>query len=199
MIMAAYFLRTSQLFARTVAKIEPQWLENVAERWCSYHWANIQWDKKSGRVIADEQVSLRGLVFISGRRVNYPHRDPKNIDRARELFIREGLLAGKLYRPPAFLKSNMALVDSYREYEDKIRQKNIIIDDEAMFGFYHNRLPADVYDSATLHRYLKKDGGKSLTMIEEDILGRIPDRSEFFDYPDHLKLRQPHLTPLLSF
>ena len=186
LIMAAHFLRTSQLFAHTVAKIEPQWLENVAERWCSYHWTNIQWDKKSGRVIADEQVSLRGLIFISGRRVNYPHRDPKNIDQARELFIREGLLAGKLYKPPAFLKSNMALVDSYREYEDKIRQKNIIIDDEAMFGFYHNRLPADVYDSATLHRYLKREGGKRLTMTEEDILGRIPDRSEFFDYPDHL-------------
>lgn len=188
-LVAASFIETSRLYALTVATIEPDWIEGVAGNLCKYSWTNPRWHKKSGRVVAEESASLFGLIIASGRKVNYGRRSKKNIQEARDIFIQAALVAGELNGNYRFLEHNLQLIKKWQNAEDKLRVKNIVVDDLSLHAFYDKRLPADVYDQATLNRFLKRKRNKSfLQMTDQDVLNREPEERELVDYPPTLSV-----------
>jgi ATP-dependent helicase HrpA len=185
-IIGGSFIETSRLFAVSVANVEPEWLEKSCEKLCSYSWSNIRYHKKSGRVMADETVALKGLIIASSRMVNFPKRSPKNIPAARQLFIREALVNAQLTGRFGFLNRNLSLLKKWQESEHRLRKTDIVIDEEAIFDFYEKRLPAEVYDRSSLRGHLKRHDDSNLSMSQTDILLRLPDQKALLDFPPHL-------------
>ncbi|MGI9535771.1 MAG: ATP-dependent RNA helicase HrpA [Desulfocapsaceae bacterium] len=189
-IIGGSFIETSQLFVLSAANIEAEWLEKSSSKLCSYSWANVRYQKKSGRVMADETVALQGLILASGRLVNYPRRAPINIPAARKVFIRVALVEQQLSGRFSFFSKNLSLIRKWQESEHKLRKKDIVIDDEALFDFYDRLLPADVFDRSSLISYIKHHGDDVLCMTEQDILLRLPGEKDLLDFPPHLP--SPH-------
>lgn len=198
-IISASYIETNRLYALTIATIEPEWIEDAARAFCSYSWTNIRWQKKTGSVIADEAVSLRSLVILSGRIVNYGRRHKKNIPEARSVYIQKALVEGKIGRDFDFLKHNRELLMKWQGAEDKLRKKNIVIQDDTIYAFYDKNLPADVYDNRTLSRYLKSNSGRHLFMTREQILLREPEGSELLNFPAVLDIGFDQLKLTYSF
>jgi ATP-dependent helicase HrpA len=194
-IISGSYIETNRLYALTIATIEPEWIEDAARSFCSYSWTNIRWQKKTGRVIADEAVSLRNLVLFSGRIVNYGRRNKKNTPEARSVFIQKALVEGKIGSDFDFLSHNRDIFMKWQDAEDKLRKKNIVIQDDTIYCFYDKNLPAHIYDSTTLTRYFKRHSGRQLFMTQEQVLLRQPAESELLNFPavfdigfDQLKL-----------
>jgi len=187
-IISGSYIETARLYALTIATIEPEWIEAAARKFCSYSWVNIRWQKKTGRVVADENVYLRGLVIITGRTVNFGRRDSKNIPEARTVFIREALVENRIGSSPAFHQHNRALLEKWQQAEDKLRKKDIVIQDDTIFSFYDRNLPHTIYDRSTLTTHLKDSNGTSLFMKESDILLRQPEDSELLNFPPSLNV-----------
>ncbi len=183
-IIAASFLETNRLYALTVATIEPEWLETIGGRLCKYSWDNPRWMKKSGQVIADERVSLFGLILVNGRQVNFAKRDVRNQKEAKGIFIQQALIDGKLIGSYPFLQHNLALVKKWEETEQRLRKRDILVDNLTLFTFYDERLSDVVYDRASLNRFLKKKKEKEFLFLqEEDILIRQVYGNEYLDFP----------------
>lgn len=183
-LVAASFIETARLYALTVATIEQEWLERVGGHLCRYSWANPHWQKKTGQVVADETVSLFGLIVESGRKVNFGGRSVKNIAEARDIFIQSALVLGEMNGSYPFLTHNLALIERWRETEEKLRERTIIAEDQVFYEFYAGRIPADVYDQKSFNRFLRgKRNQTFLRMKDEDILKRRPDDRELLDYP----------------
>ncbi|PIE56527.1 MAG: ATP-dependent RNA helicase HrpA [Desulfobulbus propionicus] len=186
-IIAANFVATSQLFARLAATIEPGWLEPLAGRLCTYSWSDPHWEKRAGQVIAKEQVSLFGLVIVAGRRVNYGRINRTTREEAREIFIRQALICGDLSGRYPFLEHNLGLVKELGELEDRLRRRTLLVDDEKLYAFYHERLPG-VYDRFTLNRLLRKRRNHGLLFMERDQLcQQAPRQEELYRFPATLK------------
>lgn len=186
-IVAAGFFETSQLFARTTATIDVAWLEELGGELCKYSWSEPHWEKKAGRVMALERVSLFGLPIIAGRKVNYGRISKTFAAEARTIFIRSALIEDNLGGRYPFLVHNQNLIQQYREIEEKIRRRNVIVDDEALFAFYDQRL-GNVYDRFTLNRYLRrKKKDTFLRMTEADICQTLPDSKELYRFPPTLR------------
>lgn len=182
-LLSASAVETGRLYAMTVATVEPEWIEDAAGSCCSYSWTNIRWQKKTGRVVADETVSLRSLVLCSGRTVNYPQRSKKNIPEARAVFIQKALVERGIDTRLPFLQHNLEIIQKWQAAEDKLRKRDIVVHDESIYAFYDKHLPAHVYDRTTLIRYLKTNGGQDLFMTREQVLLRQPAESELLDFP----------------
>ncbi len=186
-LLAASFIETSNLYALTVATIEPDWIEDIAANLCNYSWSMVHWQKKTGRVVANESVSLYGLVISTEKRVNFAKRDRKNIKEARDIFIRDALVAGELKGTYPFLSHNLSLLTKWQEVEEKLRTRNIIVDDLTLIDFYANIIPENVYDQTTFNKFLKKKR-VTLKMTDDDILLRKPKSRELADYPQYINL-----------
>ncbi len=185
--LAAEFVETTQLFARTVAAIEPEWLERLGGELCKRSWSDPHWEKKSGKVLATERVSLFGLVIVAGRRVEYGRINEKTLIEAREIFIRSALVGGQLGGQYPFLEHNQALVAQFAEMEERFRRRDIVVDEEVLYTFYDSRL-GKVYDRFTLNRLLRgKKNDAFLRMSEEDICNAIPDSEELYRFPATLR------------
>jgi len=185
-IIGGSFIETNQLFIISAATIEPEWLETCARKFCSYSWSNIRYQKKTGRIMADETVALQGLIITSGRLVNYPLRDRRNIPAARQLFIRAALVEHQLSGRFDFHIHNRKLMKKWQERENKLRRRDIVIDDEALYAFYDRSLPAEVFDRSTLITHIKSTGDLSLFLKEEDILLKLPGDKDLLDFPPAL-------------
>lgn len=183
-IMAASFMETSRLYAMTVAAIDQEWLESLGGTLCKRSWSGPRWHKKSGQVIADERVTLFGLLIVAGRKINYGRMDPRNRAEARQIFIQSALMGGELDGPFPFLQMNLNLLEEWQATEERLRKRDILVDDRALHGFYEQRIPEDVYDRFTLNRFLQKEKNKQgLVMTETDILNRRPEDRELSDFP----------------
>ena len=186
-IMAADFLETNRLYALTVASIEPEWIEPLAANLCKYNWTSPHWEKKTGQVVADEKVTLFGLVIIASRKVNFGKKSAKNQKEAQNIFIESALLAGEVVGNYPFLKHNLKLVRKWQKTEDRLRKRDILQSDLVFHQFYSENLPETVYDRPTLNKWLKKHKNpKHLFMHEQDILLRTPEQSEFSDFPTEI-------------
>jgi ATP-dependent helicase HrpA len=154
-ILAGELVETSRLYARTAACIDPAWIEPVAKRLCKYSYHSASWDAARGFVRVKERVTLFGLVLVEGRTRDYSRINPAE---ARDVFIREGLVAGAFPAPlPAFLKANLARIRSLLDAEEKTRQHGALFDPEAAYRFYAERLPQDICSSSDLRRWLKNE------------------------------------------
>ena len=185
-IVAATFLETNRLYALTVADIDPLWLENLAGDLCRRSWSNPRWQKKNGQVIADEQVSLFGMIIVAGRTVNFGRSHTNNQSEARQIFIQSALLGGELLTNFDFLKKNLTLVRAWEETEERLRTRDLLVDEHTLSAFYEQRLPATVYDRFTLSRFLKGQPKGTLVMQEADIINRTPESHELSDFPAHI-------------
>ncbi len=191
-IVAMEMVRTSRLFARTVARIDPGWLETLGGSLCRYSRHNPHWEKSRGEVRATEQVTLFGLLIVPGRSVPYAPVDP---EEAHRIFVRSALVQGEVKQKFPFLKHNLELVNRFATLEDRIRRRDILVDEEAMEAFYSVRLPG-VCSIRTLKARIRKAGGDDfLKMTEEDLIRYRPEDSLLSAYPEGIQAGD-HAFPL---
>jgi ATP-dependent helicase HrpA len=180
-IVAAELVETTQLFARTAANIDREWLEALGGSLCRSIYLTPRWDRKRGEVTALERVSLYGIVVVEGRRVSYGRIDPQE---ATQIFIREALVPAEIERPLPFLAHNRDLIEHVRDMENRLRRRTFLTTDDVLASFYEERL-RNVYDIRTLQKMVKDGGSDSfLRMTEEDVLRQAPDPAELSLYPD---------------
>ncbi|GEA07859.1 ATP-dependent helicase [Alteromonas sp. KUL42] len=181
-VMAAELVETSKLFARMVAKIDPAWIEPLAEHVVQRSYSEPHWSKKRGAVIAFEKVTLFGLPIVLKRAKVYSLIDPPV---CHELFIREALVDGNTKLNYGFLQDNQALLEQADEFEQKTRRRDLIVDDEALVSFYAKRIPVDVNNDAAFKKWFKQHGSnQSLTFTEEDVYRQLPEQSVANAFPD---------------
>jgi ATP-dependent helicase HrpA len=151
-IVAAELVETTRLFGRGLAHIEPQWIEQVGAHLLKKQLLDPHWEKKAAQVTALERATLYGLVIYNNRRANFGAVDPEG---AREIFIREALVAGHWDTTSPFLSANQKLVAQVQELEHKSRRQDVLVDDELIYAFYDQQLPADIHNGAALERWWK--------------------------------------------
>ena len=137
-VMAAELVETTKLYARDVAAIQSEWIEQEAPHLVRYHYFEPHWEQKRGEVIASERVTLYGLTVLPRRAVSYGRIAP---EEAREIFIRSALVAQECDLKADFFAHNKKLIKEISELEHKSRKQDVLVDDEALFAFYHERLP----------------------------------------------------------
>ena len=195
-IVAAEVVRTSRLFARMAAKIDPAWLEELGGDLCRYSYSEPRWDRDRGEVRAKERVALFGLEIISDRDVAF---GPKNPEEAHKIFVNEALVEGEVKEPPPFLRHNLDLQKKVREMEEKLRRRDIMIAETAVADFYSRRL-AGVYDLRGLEKRIRQAGGDDfLRMREKDLLLISPDEAELQGFPDEFSLGEKRFAVSYKF
>ncbi len=187
-LMAAELVETTKLYARMVAKIEPDWIEPLAGHLIKKNHFEPHWEKKRGQVVAFEQITLYGMIVVGRRPVHFGPIDPV---ASRELFIREGLVRGEIHSRAKCLTANRLLLEQLDELEAKARRRDILADEETLYGFYEARLPAEIHQTATFDSWYKVNSQKQpdlLIMREEDVLAREASEVTAAQYPDTLRL-----------
>ncbi|WP_092937261.1 ATP-dependent RNA helicase HrpA [Paracidovorax wautersii] len=144
-IVAAELVETTRLFGRGIAAIEPQWVEQIGGHLLKKQLLDPHWEKKAAQVSALERATLYGLVIYNNRRVNFGKVDPH---AAREIFIREALVGGQWETRLPFLAANQKLIAKVEELEHKSRRQDVLVDDELIYAFYDQQLPADICTGA---------------------------------------------------
>jgi len=184
-VVAAEMVRTSRLFARTAARISAEWLEALGGEFCRSSYSNPRWDKGRGQVVAEERVALFGLEIVSGRIVPY---GPIDSDEAHRIFVKAALVEGRVKEPFDFLKHNLELHKRLLTMEEKLRRRDILVDEKTIADFYSRRL-AGLYDIRGLRERLRRGGDDEfLRMKETDLIRSFPDERELVFYPDELGL-----------
>jgi ATP-dependent helicase HrpA len=184
-IVAAEMVRTSRLFARTAARIDPGWLEDLGGGLCRYSYSGARWEREREQVVAEERVRLFGLEIVSGRRVSYARIRP---EEAHEIFVRSALVEGDFKDPPVFLEHNLALIRLISQTEEKLRRRGLLVGEDILAEFYSRRLPG-IADARALRKTIREQGGDSfLKMQEADILQSIPDADELSAFPDRWRV-----------
>ena len=153
-LVAGEIVETTQVYARQCAAIEPDWLLRVNPRVLKHHYYEPVWQRRSGRVMAKQRVTLYGLTVSDGRRVHFGDIDDKD---SRENFIRDALVTGNVMKPPRFLKANLALMRSVEELESRTRRRDLLIEEEALVQFYDERLGPQCVGITALLKWLKQD------------------------------------------
>lgn len=187
-IVAAEFVKTSQLFARGVANIDPAWLEEVGKNLCIHTYFEPHWEKKRGEVMASEQVSLFGLIIVNGRKTAYGRVNP---EEASEIFIRHALVQGEIDQPLKFMVHNQQLIEGLEALENKTRKKDILASEEDIYGFYHSRLPRPFFKLHTFKKFLRDQKDDTfLRMTLADLQRSQVDDQELALFPDALAMEQ---------
>ncbi len=169
-VMAAELVETSRLFARTIATIEPAWLERVGAHLLKKSHGEPHWEKKAAQVVALERATLYGLPVYAQRRVAYGLLDPTH---AREIFIREALVAGEFDTRAPFFAHNQRLVREIRQLEHKTRRLDVLVDDELIYAFYDRVLPSDVATGAGFEKWrteAEQSQPKLLYLSRDDLM-----------------------------
>ncbi len=157
-VMAAELTETSKLYARDVAAIQPEWIEQEAPHLVRYHYFEPHWEQKRGEVVASERVTLYGLTVLPRRPIAYGKVAP---EEARELFIRGALVAQEADLQAAFFVHNKKLIKEISELEHKSRKQDVLVDDEILFEFYNQRLPQSVVPQSRLGCETQQNEGKA--------------------------------------
>ncbi|SAK79620.1 ATP-dependent helicase HrpA [Caballeronia catudaia] len=172
-VMAGELIETSRLYARTIAKIEPEWLETVGAHLLKTSLSDAHWEKKAAQVAAYERATLYGLTVYARRRVSFGKQDPKY---ARELFIRGALVEGEFDTRLPFFAHNRKLVADIEQLEHKSRRQDVLVDDELIHGFYDSLIPEGIWTGAAFERWYrdeqKKEGNDKLLFLSRDDLMR---------------------------
>jgi len=169
-IVAAELVETSRLFARTLAQIQPQWLERVGAHLLKKSWGDPRWEKRSGQVSAYERATLYGLVVYSQRRIDYGKINP---EEAREIFIRSALVNGDFETRASFLAHNQRLIREIENLEHKSRRQDVLVDDTLIASFYDKLIPNDVCTAVGFEQWLKKasvNNAKLLHLSRDDLM-----------------------------
>ncbi|WP_457282740.1 ATP-dependent RNA helicase HrpA [Polaromonas sp. P5_D5] len=169
-IVVAELVETTRLFGRGIANIDPAWIEQVAGHLLAKQLLDPHWEKKAAQVTALERATLYGLVVYNGRRVNFGRVDPVT---AREIFIREALVAGNWDTKLPFLAANLKLIQQVQDLEHKARRQDVLVDEELIYAFYDQQLPADVHSGASCEHWYKEEVKKQpqlLLLTREELM-----------------------------
>ena len=173
-VMAAELVETTRLYARDVAVIQPEWIEQEAPHLVRYHYFEPHWEQKRGEVVASERVTLYGLTVLPRRPVSYGKVAP---EEAREIFIRGALVAQESNLQTAFFAHNKKLIKEITELEHKSRKQDVLVDDEALFAFYNERLPELVWKDAKGGVWGNEEGGQTQSDKTADQNGQANRRN----------------------
>jgi ATP-dependent helicase HrpA len=196
-VVAAELVETSRLFARTVARIDPETVEKLADHLVKRQYSEPRWDARRGSVVATERVTLYGLPIVVGRRVQYGSIDP---EISRELFIRHALVQGEWTTHHRFWADNQRAIEQVAQLEERARRRDIAVDDETLFELYDARIPADVVSTRHFDKWWKQARHRTPDLLtftpamltDAAAAGQVdPD-----DYPDEVELSQGLSLPL---
>jgi len=169
-VMAAELVETTRLYARTIAQIQPEWVEKIGGHLLKKSWGEPRWEKKQAQVTALERATLYGIVIYGGRRINYGQRNPRE---AREIFIRDALVAGDYETRLPFYIHNHKLVKDIENLEHKSRRQDVLVDDQLIAAFYDKEIPLDVVNGAGFEKWYKdhaRDNPKLLYLNREELM-----------------------------
>ncbi|MEO9236514.1 MAG: ATP-dependent RNA helicase HrpA, partial [Jatrophihabitantaceae bacterium] len=174
-VMAAELVETSRLWARVNAGIDPEWAEELAEHLVKRNYSEPHWERRRAAVVAIERVTLFGVPLVVGRKVGY-HR----IDQvaSRELFIRHALVEGDWDTRHHFFKANRALVAEVADLENRARRRDILVDDDSVFAFYDQRIPASVVSGRHFDSWWKKARHRSPDLLDLSTSQLVRDGAE---------------------
>lgn len=187
LVMAVELVETSRLWARMVAAIEPEWVEQVAGHLLKRNHSEPHWSSSSASVVAYEKVLLFGVPIIADRRVNYANVDQS---AARQIFIRSGLVEGQWHPTDThanhdFLRRNAEVLREADEVADRTRRRGVLVDDQEVFDFYDIRLPSDVTSGATFDAWWRDHPDPGFLEFDLDLLTDADDVEEArAEFPD---------------
>jgi len=185
-IMAAELVETGRLYARIVAKIEPEWIEPVARDLVRKQYSDPHWEKKPAQVVAFEQVSLYGLPIVAHRRI---HFGPIDQAMSYEIFIRDALVQGDWFCKAPFFKHNLDIIESIELLEQKSRRRDVLVDDEVLFEFYKKHIPKHIVNGAGFEKWRKqaeKEQPKLLFLSRDDLMQHQADHVTVDSFPDQI-------------
>ncbi|KAA9001976.1 ATP-dependent RNA helicase HrpA [Affinibrenneria salicis] len=193
-VMVAELVETSRLWGRVAARIDPEWVEPLAQHLIKRSYSDPHWEKAQGAVMAEEKVTLFGLPIVLARKVNYGAIDPV---MSRELFIRRALVEGDWQSRHPFFRANLRLVAEVEELEHKSRRRDILVDDDTLFTFYDRRIPHEVVSARHFDRWWKNAGRQDADLLNFEksmLIKEGADKVSELDYPNFwyqgdLKLR----------
>jgi ATP-dependent RNA helicase HrpA len=183
-VMAAELVETTRLWARVAARIEPEWVESLAQHLVKRNYSEPHWEQRAGAVMALEKVTLYGVPIVASRRVNYGRIDPET---SRELFIRHALVQGEWETRHQFFHDNRELLEEVEDLERRARRRDILVDDWTLFEFYDRRIGAEVVSARHFDSWWKQVGRAQPDLLDFEksmlIKDGAGDVSES-DYPD---------------
>src|SRR4051794_29519046 len=183
-VMSAELVETSRLWARVNAKIEPEWVEPLAEHLLKRTYSEPHWEKDQAAVMAYEKVTLYGVPIIAQRKVNYGRIDP---EPSRELFIRNALVEGDWRTHHKFFADNRRLLSEVEELEHRARRRDIVVDDDTLFDFYDQKVPEHVVSGAHFDSWWKHKRHEQPDLLDFEREMLIRESAEAVtkaDYPD---------------
>jgi ATP-dependent helicase HrpA len=184
-IVATEVVKTTRLYARQAARIDPAWLEELGGSLCKRSYSDAAWDRGRGEVIAKERVALFGLEILRDRRVSYGRINPAE---AHEIFVMNGLVEGEVDDPPPFLLRNLALQRKVEAMEEKLRRRDIMAPEIEIAKLYSARLPG-IFDIRSLRKFIKDRGGDDfLRFTEDDLMISRPDAATVASFPDTVEV-----------
>ena len=169
-VVAAELVETTKLYARCVARIEPEWLEEVGAHLIKRSYFDPHWEKKAAQVAAWERSTLYGLIINPKKRVHY---GPMNVAESRAVFIRQALVAGEFNTLAPFFAHNQKLIHDIEALEHKSRRPDVLVDDELIFAFYDNLIPQHIHNGAAFEAWRKeteRDNPKLLYLKKDDLM-----------------------------
>ncbi|MCA3183566.1 MAG: ATP-dependent RNA helicase HrpA, partial [Cupriavidus sp.] len=161
-IIAAELVETSRLYGRTLARVEPVWVEQVGKHLLKVSWSEPHWEKKAGQVLALERGTLYGLPVYQHRRVDF---GPMNPGEARELFIRSALVEGEFDTKLPFFAHNQRLVREIENLEHKSRRQDVLVDDVLIYAFYDQVIPADIHNQVAFEKWYQAESAKDRKLL----------------------------------
>ncbi|OQX63398.1 MAG: ATP-dependent RNA helicase HrpA [Desulfococcus sp. 4484_241] len=185
LIVAAEFVETSRLYARMAAAIQRKWIAPVAGDLCRRTFLNPRWSRSRGQVVADCRTTVFGIVADYTESVPY---GPVNPAEASDIFIRCALVNGDVDYPLPFMKHNARLAGEAKKTEDRLRQRGLVADEDALFLFYKKRLGSRVCDIRTLQKEIDEKKDRFLKMTMQDVLPGKVDTGRLALFPESIKL-----------
>ena len=196
-VMVAELVETSHLFGRMAAKIEPQWVEGIAEHLIKKDYSEPHWSKKNGAVEAFEKITLYGLTLVSQRRKMYSQIDPT---MCRDIFIREALVQLNTRLNYAFLKHNQKAVEQVEALEEKTRRRDLLVDEENLVAFYAQHIPGDICTEAGFKKWWQKISIETPELLHFDpdmLFKKQANEVNEYSFPEYW--RQGNLTLALQY
>lgn len=186
-LISAEIVETQHVYARCNAKIDPAWIEPLAEHLINKTWSEPHWQAKRAQVIAKEKVTLYGLEIIANRPINYGVIDPVV---SRDIFIRSGIVEQEYTGRAYPIKQNRELIEQLESIEDRTRKRDIVVDDEVVYALYDQKIPSNIVSGASFEKWFKKrskDEQESLCFLKEDLVRQNASEFDASLFPDHLE------------
>ena len=190
--MVAELVETSNLFGRVAAKIEPEWIEPLAQHLIKTEYSEPHWSKKQGVVQAFEKVSLYGLILVNQRRKNYSQIDPVI---SHDIFIREALVNMQTKLNFAFLSLNQKMIEGIENLEDKSRRRDLLVDEDTLVDFYGEKIPSHICSEINFKKWWKKQSLENPNVLNYDaeaLLKKDTNHIDALSFPE--TFRQNNLT-----